>query len=132
MSCDYAIWHTARPLTPDQAGELYARLCEGDHAGVSPHSGIEALYRALITIHPEIEQVPEAHVGNPERCPWSGPFDRSPGHMIVSCMWPKADDVGDLLRSLSKEYGLAFYDPQSERLHAPGATASRKPWWRFW
>ena len=132
MSCDYSVWHTASPLSSAEAGELHVRLCDGDASEVLPHPGIAAFYAELTAQHPEIDDIPPDQVGNPDRCPWSVAFDRSEGHIIMCCVWSKADYVGELVSRLTAKHGLAFYDPQSERVVYPGRPEVPKPWWKRW
>ena len=54
MSCDYSVWHTASPLSSEEAGELHVRLCDGDASEVLPHPGIAAFYAELTAQHPEM------------------------------------------------------------------------------
>ena len=65
-------------------------------------------------------------------CPWSVAFDRSDGHIIMCCVWSKADYVGELVKDMAAKHGLAFYDPQSDRLMYAGENATPKPWWKLW
>ncbi|KQV94567.1 hypothetical protein [Rhizobacter sp. Root1221] len=133
MSCDYSVWHTNTPLTSVEAGRLHARLCEGDTSGVAAHPGIAAFYAELTAKHPEIDDLPEDQVDDAELCPWSIAFDQSDGHIIMCCVWSKADYVGSLVSSLATKHGLAFYDPQSERVVYPGiAQEAPRPWWKVW
>jgi len=134
LSCDYAVWHTSTPLSSAEAGKLHGRLCEGDTSGVTPHPGIGAFHAELTALHPEIDDVPEDQVDDTDLCPWSIAFDRSEGHIIMSCVWSKAEPVGQLVARLAAKHGLAFYDPQSERVVCPGPTPESKarPWWRPW
>lgn len=133
MSCDYAVWHTPVPLNETEATALHLRLCEGDASGVRAHPGIESFYRELTALHPELDDVPEHRIDDHDFCPWSVAFDRSEGHVIVCCVWPKADYVGRLVARLAARHGLAFYDPQSERIVQPGLSLPHaKPWWKLW
>jgi hypothetical protein len=131
MSCDYAVWNTSGRLDAEQAGKLHQRLCEGDTSGVVAHAGVGRFYAALIARYPELDDASEgAEAG--EACPWSAAIDRSEGHVIVSCVWPRADEIGEFVRGLAAEHGLAFYDPQSELVLYPGEAPRRAPWWKFW
>jgi hypothetical protein len=132
MSCDYGVWNTRSRLSPKEAGELHLRLCEGDTSEVTPHPGIEAFYREITSLHPEIDDVPEEKVGDTTFCPWSAGFDRSDGHIIMCCVWSEADYVGDLVSRLARKHGLAFYDPQSERIVYPYTEPATRPWWKIW
>ena len=132
MSCDYSVWNTRVRLSDQEAGELHARLCEGDTSGVAPHPGIEAFYQELMSLHPELDDVPDHQGEGASACPWSCAFDRSDGHITMCCVWSRADEVGGLVSRLAIKHGLAFYDPQSARITYPGAPTAVKPWWRFW
>ena len=141
MSCDFGIWWPSKRLDAGAAGRLYAALCEGDTTGLEPSPAIDAFYGELTGIHPELDDVPEEDVDDTDLCPWSIAFDRSPGHLIVCCVWSKAEYVHELIHRLASKHGLAVFDPQSETITypppkgAPGrpvATEARKPWWRFW
>jgi hypothetical protein len=130
MSCDHAVWYPSARLTDAEAGALYHALCDGRTEGVVPHPAIAAFYEELTSIHPEIDDVPGKKVDDGDPCPWSIAFDRSDAHLIICCVWPKANYVGDLLRRLAKKHGLALYDPQSERVVYPDDLPRR--WWKFW
>lgn len=132
MSCDYSVWHTPRRLSAVEAGRLHTRLCEGDTSDVLAHPGIESFYRELTALHPEIGDTPADQAHDADLCPWSVAFDRSDGHIILCCIWSKADYVGELVARLAARHGLAFYDPQSETITYPRESRTSRPWWRFW
>lgn len=134
MSCDYSVWHTPAPLSSEEAVKLFIQLCEGNISGVSAHPGIEAFYAELTGLHPEIDDVPEDQADDTDLCPWSLAFDRSEGYISMSCVWSKAEYVGELIERLAAKHGLTFYDPQSERVVNPdeGRAASGKRWWKLW
>jgi hypothetical protein len=91
----------------------------GRSDGVEGHPALDAFYEALTAIHPEIDDVPEEQLGNLDLCPWSIAFDRSPGHLIIPCVWSKANHCERLIKGLAQKHGLAVYDPQSERITYP-------------
>ena len=140
MSCDFGVWWPSRELDDAAAEELYVTLCEGDATGVEPSPAVDAFYRELTSMHPEIHDVPEDDVDNTDLCPWSIAFDRSPGHLIMCCVWSRAEYVEELVKQLASKHGLAVFDPQSRRITYPAKDevrrssepAVRKPWWRFW
>jgi len=132
LSCDHAVWFPSRHLSNEEAGALYVRLCDGDTSGVAPNSAIDAFYEELTAKHPQIDDIAEDRIDDHDYCPWSIAFDRSPGHLIMCCVWSRADYVSGLLKELARKHGLALYDPQSERIWYPEATTSTKPWWKFW
>jgi len=135
MSFDLGVWYPHERLTNSQAGELYLALCDGTVESPDPHPAVDAFYQELTAKHPEIDTVPEVRIGDHDYCPWSCEIDHSPGHVIMSCVWPRADDVGALVDQLARKHGLAVYDPQSERITYPDGSRGaddEKPWWKFW
>lgn len=139
MSCDHGIWFPSRRLSNAEAGALYLALCDGDSSGLQEHPAIEAFHAELVAKHPEIDDIAEDDIDNLDRCPWSIAFDHSHGHLIICCVWSRADYVSDLLRSLADKHGLAVYDPQSEQIHYPtgaqfpaASPSEHKPWWKVW
>jgi hypothetical protein len=122
MSCDFAVWHTEDILDAAAAAELYGRLCAGDTSGVVEHPGIVAFYEELTSKHPELDDVPADQLDNTDLCPWSIAHDRSEGHVQMSCVWSKADYVHELVMTLARKHGLAFFDPQSGEVHYSDAS----------
>lgn len=133
MSFDLAVWYPQKRIGNKEAGELYARLCDSDTTGLVPHPAIDEFYAELTTRHPEIDTIPEEKIDDHDYCPWSCKLDRSPGHLIMSCVWSKATDVHRLVQNLARKRGLAIYDPQSDVVTYPdgstGARASRGALW---
>jgi hypothetical protein len=80
---------------------------------------VDKFYRELIAIHPEIDTIPEERIDDHDYCPWSCALDRSPGHVIVTCVWPKATYVHQLVQGLAGKYKLALYDPQADEVIYP-------------
>jgi hypothetical protein len=119
MSCDYAVWHTQSRLTDAEAIRLYDALCEGDVSGVSASPAIAAFYAEITSLHPEIDDVPDDRKEDLDFSPWSIAFDRSAGHLIMCCVWPKAEYVGRLVQTLARKHGLACFDPQDGTIADP-------------
>ena len=137
MSCDLGVWYPDRVLSSEEAGKRYARLCEGDVSDVVEHPAVTAFYDELVANHPEIDDIPEERVDDHEYCPWSIAMDRSPGHVIMCCVWSRADYVRGLVAELAIKHGLVLYDPQEEAAIFPDSKnsrspAGRKPWWKIW
>ena len=112
MSFDLAVWFPERRLSDGEAGRLYNRLCDGKTESISPNPAVDAFYEALTAKHPEIGAVPDRYAGDIDFSPWSIAFDRSSSHLLLSCVWPKADYVAQLVLGLAQELGLAVFDPQ--------------------
>ena len=135
MSCDFGVWFPHKRLSATEAGELYTRLCEGDTSGVQAHPAVDAFYADLIARYPERDSIPEDRVDDFDYCPWSCALDHTPGHVIMPCVWPKADYVAHLVHELARKHGLAVYDPQSDLITYPDTalrSENRRPWWRIW
>src|SRR5260370_1074011 len=135
MSCDFAVWFPDRRLDDAEAGRVYRRLCDGVTDDIVPNPAIDAFYEDLTAKHPEIDDIPEEEIDNHDLCPWSIKLDRSPGHVIMPCVWSKADYVDQLVRTLARKHGLAVYDPQAGRIIYPEESPrgrSKSPWWRVW
>jgi len=136
MSCDFGVWYPDKRLSDDEAGARYARLCDGAVEGeVVEHPAILAFYTELTSLHPEIDDIPEERVGDTEYCPWSVAMDRSDGHVIMACVWSRAEYVGQLVKALAKKHGLVLYDPQEGRVFYPTDSVvppNSRPWWRIW
>jgi hypothetical protein len=125
MSFDLGVWYPQTRIRNKEASELYVRLCDGDTSGVVPNPAIEAFYAELTARHPEIDAIPEEKIDDHNHCPWSCKLDHSPGHVIMSCVWPKATYVGQLVENLARKHGLAVYDPQSDTVTYPdGSTGA--------
>lgn len=132
MSCDFGVWFPHKRLSNQEGAKLYACLCEGDVSGVRAHPAIDAFYDELVAKHPEIDTVPDDRIGDTDYCPWSIALDRSFGHVIMPCVWSKADYVGRFLHALADKHGLAVYDPQSDRITYPKPNSEdKRPWWHF-
>ena len=136
MSCDFGVWFPDKRLSDQEAGEVYSRLCNGVTDDVLAHPEVDAFYQELTAMHPEIDDIPEEEIDNHDLCPWSVQLDRSPGHIIMACVWSKAEYVDGLIRSLARKHRLAVYDPQAGRISYPDesreAPDEQRSWWRFW
>ena len=137
MSFDLAVWYPDRRLSADEANGRYAHLCEGNVDDVVEHAAVHAFYDELVAKHPEIDDVPEDRIDDHEYCPWSVAMDRSPGHIIMCCVWSRAEYVRSLVGQLASKHSLVLYDPQEGTATYPSGSASsagmkRKSRWKFW
>jgi len=122
MSFDLGVWYPDKRIGNKEAGEFYVRLCDGDASGVIPNPAVDEFYAALTAKHPEINTIALDKIDDHDYRPWSCKLDRSADHVIMSCVWPKATDVGQLVESLARKHGLAVYDPQSDLITYPGGS----------
>lgn len=140
MSYDLGVWYPHQRLGNAEAAKLYVGLCEGTVEVPPAHPAVDAFYEELTAKHPEIDTVPDDRIDDHDYCPWSCALDRSPGHVIMPCVWSKAESVDRLVRSLARKHGLAVFDPQSGTISYPdsvpsGSTtpeAENRPWWKYW
>jgi hypothetical protein len=155
MSFDLAVWYPSSRLTDEEALKMYQKLCEGDASVVAAHPSVDAFYGEITSIHPQIDDIPDDRIDDTDYCPWSIAFDRSPGHLIMCCVWSKADYCHGLVMKLACKHGLAVFNPQNAKITYPDASPGqatthpgisaphakdrnahkeqpRKPWWRFW
>src|SRR5262245_33147622 len=116
MSCDFAVWYPSRRLTNEQAMELYHQLCDGITKDVIAHPAVDAFYNEITANHPEIDDIEDEDIDNTDLRPWSIAFDGSPGHLIMCCVWSKADYVERLVKGLAQKHGLALFDPQTGKI----------------
>lgn len=113
MSWNCAVWHSNYVKNNEDAEKLYLKLCEGDTSLIGPTQRTQEFYEELTAIHPEIDGIDENEAGDLELCPWSVIFDKSEGHIIMSCELSRADYVNNLVREYAKKYELSFYEPQN-------------------
>ena len=140
MSYDLGVWYPHERLSDADAGKLYVGLCEGTVEHPRAHPAVNAFYQELTAQHPEIDTVPDDRIDDHDYCPWSCALDRSPGHVIMPCVWSKAEYVEGFVRALARKHGLAVFDPQSGKISYPDSSgtnanatqAGHRPWWRFW
>jgi len=128
MSCDLGVWYPDKRLTHEEAGARYSRLCDGQVEGeVLDHPSVAAFYAELTGQHPEIDDISEDRIDDTEYCPWSVAMDRSDGHVIMACVWSRAEYVGQLVRHLARKHGLAIFDPQQGRVSYPDSSDEPEP-----
>jgi hypothetical protein len=119
MSFDLAVWHAQKRLTDEEAASLYSNLCKSRGDGVTPHPAVDAFYSELTGRYPEIDTIPDDRIDDHDYCPWSCALDRSPGHVIMPCVWSQAENVARLVHELAIKHGLAVYDPQQGKVFYP-------------
>jgi hypothetical protein len=127
VSFDLGIWDKQLGLAPG----IYSRLCEGTLAPNGESAAIGSFYDELTRRWPEIDSVPEERIGDLEYCPWSCSIERSGMHVIVNCVWPKADAVAIYVYELAAKHELVLYDPQADKIHLPKSAKKRGAWQPF-
>ena len=121
MSFDLGVWYSEKAVTPKQAGELYVSLCEGTIALEGQNQQICAFYDELTGKWPEIDKVPDEKIDDHDYCPRSCAIDRSGMHILLSCVWSKAQDVAAFVEELALKHELLLYNPQQNTVTLPPA-----------
>jgi hypothetical protein len=116
VSFDLAVWYPHDRLSNEQAMDVYRRLCAGQVTELLPHPAVEDFYRALIAIHPEVDDLPEHELDD---SPWSVRIEHTPAHVVMCCVWPKAASTETTVRRLAQKHGLAVVDPQRSTISYP-------------
>lgn len=114
MSWDCAVWHSNSVKNKEDAETLYIKLCKGDTSLIGPTQRIQDFYEELTAKHPEIDDISEDEIDNLDLCPWSVAFDKSEGHIIMSCAFSRTEYVNALVQALARKYELSFYEPQKK------------------
>ena len=119
MSCDFGIWHSDKLLTNQEAAQIYVRLCEEWPFLEGENPAVRAFYDDLTKRWPELDTVPDEKVDDADYCPWSCAISHSGMAVVVSCVWPKSDDVAAFVQGLAAKHQLILYDPQADKVHLP-------------
>jgi hypothetical protein len=119
MSFDLGVWNSEEAVTVAQASETNLRLCEDWPYLEGENAAVEAFYQELIQGWPEIDRIPEERVGDFDFCPWSCALNHSGRAVVMSCVWPKATEVGQAVEALARKHGLLLIDPQVSRVILP-------------
>lgn len=114
MSWNCAVWHSNFVKDKKEAENLYLKLCEGDTSLIGPTQRTQDFYEELTAKHPEVDGINEDEVGDLDLCPWSVTFDKSEGHIIMSCEISKSEYINTLIKEFAEKYELSFYEPQNK------------------
>jgi hypothetical protein len=132
MSFDLGVWYSDNPLTNQEAADIYLKLCEGQPILTGGHRAVEAFYSELTSRWQEIDTVPDDRVGDFDFCPWSCALDKRDIHVVMSCVWPKADEVAAFVSELALKHSLVLFDPQEGIVHLPPNLKPKRSKFRFW
>lgn len=124
MSFDLGVWYSEKALTPKQAGEIYLKLCDGKSDFKGENLRVVAFYDELVKKWPEIDFVPDDKIDDHDYCPWSCAIDRSGMHVLVSCVWSKAQDVAIFVEQLAVRHELLLYNPKKNLVKLPPSLSS--------
>jgi hypothetical protein len=104
MTFELFVWHEPAPISADDAE---AKVREGRFRS---HPGVPALRAELIRRFP------------PQQSPgvWTVKSETSDSVLALTCVWSRAGEFGDAVRTLAASHGLVCYEPGS-RLLDPNA-----------
>ncbi|BBH66117.1 hypothetical protein ACTI_28020 [Actinoplanes sp. OR16] len=106
MTFDLYVWHEPAPISADAAE---AKVREGRFRA---HPAVPAFRDDLLRRFP------------PQQAPgvWTMTPDTSDSVLALSCVWSRAGEFGDAVRTLAAEHGLVCYEPGTHLLD-PNAPA---------
>jgi len=119
MSFDLGILSGARHLDPDQAREAYERLGTGTEwsSVLAADDRIAQFVAAVSSRLPDLDSLDKSDV---DASPWSGGFDVSPAHVLLTMRFSAPDAVVDFCVATALKLGLNVFDPQDGTLYSPG------------
>jgi hypothetical protein len=119
MSFDLVILSGARRLDADQARDAYERLCKGAKwsSVVAKDDRVAQFVAALSGRWPDLDTLPKSEV---DASPWSGGFEVSPGHVVITMRFSAPEAVVDFCSATALGLGLNVFDPQDGTLYSPG------------
>src|ERR1017187_6406166 len=129
MSFDLGVWYSDEPLTDEDAGDLYVKLCEQRWIPVEESAAVDAFYAELTSRYPEIDSIPEEEL---ENCPWSCAHDRSGLHVLMAITWSRCVEIAPVVLKVAARHGLVCYDPQESKVHLPSHLKPRPSRFRSW
>ncbi len=115
MSYDLGVFFTEKPHTDTAAVDRYTAYCEAEDLTpfIEPSPRVADFLKELTKEFPEPQDVPDAEM---RRCPWSGSFDVSSGHVVMSIGWYWVGEMTDIITNLAAKHGLVCVDPQANRI----------------
>jgi hypothetical protein len=131
MSFDLGVWYSDVSLTNEEAGEIYVKLCQNKLTLGGESEAVKGFYTDLTARWPEIDTVP-IEVDDVDYCPWSCTLDRSGMHVIMPCVWSKAEDVFAFVHELATKHSLVLFDPQAGEVHLPAHLKQKRSGFRLW
>jgi hypothetical protein len=109
MSYDLAVWHASRPITTQEAGDIFRRLGEEELSAVGPHPGVNAFLAALTAQYPQIDDWDDNDIDN---CPWSVAFDQSDRYVVMCISFSRVAEMMPLIEGLAAKHDLVCFNPQ--------------------
>jgi hypothetical protein len=115
MSFDLGFWHEDRPITADEAGEVYLELCDGNDRVVNAYP-VVCFLEELAQRYPPIGDYEDDDI---DECPWNCAWDIGQGSVVVCIAWTRADELTPILVELADHHDLLCYNPQRGEVYLP-------------
>lgn len=109
MSYDLAVWHVSRPITTEEAADIYDRLGEPDLTGVELYPGVSAFMAELTAQYPQIDDWPEEDIDN---CPWSVQFEHSDSYVVICMSHSRVSEIVPIVEEFAAKHDLVCFNPQ--------------------
>ncbi|MCA9193049.1 MAG: hypothetical protein KDB03_14845 [Planctomycetales bacterium] len=109
MSYDIGVWHASRPITTQEAVDIFSRLGEANLRDAEPHPGVEAFLKELTLRYPQIDDWAEKDI---DACPWSVAFDYSDCHVLMCLSYSRVNEVVPFVKELAAKHDLVCFNPQ--------------------
>lgn len=118
MSYDLAVLSTDKPMTKAQAIAVFRCISEEQEIGdwLVDHESVRRFVTDLAADYPQIDDLPEEKLDD---CPWSCGFDWGTRWVIMSMVWSRCQEMAKIIFQLSRQHGLALFDPQTELVYLP-------------
>ncbi len=117
MSFDLAVWYEPAPIVVSQAVSKADALWGDITSGFTPHANVREFYESLMERYPANESRPIEWVE--EHGVWSVTPSASDKAIIMSIIWPRADEVHEAVRQLAAVHDLLLFDPQDSTIVLP-------------
>ncbi len=113
MSFDLVVWEKPKCTTNEEAEKVFEALVEGDDSVVESSENILNFLRDLTVEYPEINNCTDDEL---EDCPWSVDFDKSEGHVLICCVWSRAEEMLEKISFLARKHKVQCFNPQEGQL----------------
>src|SRR5690349_16784587 len=119
VSYDLYLWAEPNPITAEQAGDICARLADGDDTSTTPAARHLEFAAELVTHYPRLEDLTDF-----DDSPWNMSPDATDRRVFLCMGLSQAAEAGPRILELADRYRLVCYDPWTRQVHHPARTTS--------
>lgn len=133
MSHDLGFFACTQGATTEKIRSVYLSSCEGNNIVWPSDKNFTNFAQELEYKYPQISSYSDNDVDD---CPWSCDFDIGKGHLIVSMVYSRSQEIGNYIWELLQKNQVIVFDPQIDKaylgnIELPESTR-RKKWWKLW